>query len=39
MLDAIFLERCLMCSDQVKLLSTYTPKILSLVIMLRVSLL
>ena len=39
MLNAIFLGSCLMCSHQVKLLSMYTTKILSLVIILRVSLL
>ena len=39
MLDAIFLVRCLICSDHVKLLSTYTPKIYSFVIIVRGSLL
>ena len=39
MLDAIFLVRRLICSDHVKLLSTYTPKIFSFVIIVRGSLL
>ena len=39
MLDAIFLVRRLICSDHVKLLSTYSPKIFSFVIIVRGSLL